>query len=153
MKIRIIAIGRDRREEFGPAIARYRKQLPWPLEIIEKQPKKPNAPVAQRMAEEAALLLQAAQGASVRIALDERGRALTSPDFAAQLGQWQERGMTDLAFFIGGPDGLDKGLLDQCDLKLSLGAMVWPHQMVRLMLAEQLYRAYSILSGHPYHRG
>ena len=141
MRIRICAIGKDRRGEFSEAINRYSKQLPWKLEFIEKEAKKPNAPVAQRMSEEAELLLQAASGASVKIALDERGKSLKSPDFAQKLGMWQEEGLTDIAFFIGGADGLDVNLLNKCDLKLSLGQMVWPHQMVRAMLAEQLYRA------------
>ena len=152
MRIRICTIGKDRRGEFSSAIARYNKQLPWQVELIEKEPKKPNAPIAQRMAEEANLLLQAASGATVKIALDERGKLLSSPDFARKLGVWEDDGLSDIAFFIGGADGLDKTLLNQCDLKLSFGQMVWPHQMVRVMLCEQLYRAYSILANHPYHR-
>ncbi len=152
MKIRICAIGKDRRGEFSSAIARYQKQLPWQLEIIEKESKKPNTPTAQRMMEEAELLLEAARGAQVKIALDERAKPLTSPQFAQKLGGWQSEGLTDIALFIGGADGLDKSLLNQCDMKLAFGQMVWPHQMVRVMLTEQLYRAYSILAGHPYHR-
>ncbi len=152
MKIRICAIGKDRRGEFSSAISRYQKQLPWAVEIIEREPKKPNAPAAQRMAEEAEILLAAAQGAQIKIALDERGKSLTSPQLAQKFQTWQSEGLTDIALFIGGADGLDKSLLSQCDLKISFGQMVWPHQMVRVMLAEQLYRAYSISSGHPYHR-
>ena len=152
MKIRICVIGKDRRNEFASAISRYQKQLPWAVEIIEKEPKKPNAPTAQRMAEEADLLLAAAQGAQIKIALDENGKSLTSPQIAQKFSAWQGEGLSDIALFIGGADGLDKSLLNQCDLKLSFGQMVWPHQMVRVMLMEQLYRAYSILAGHPYHR-
>ena len=152
MKIRICTIGKDRRGEFSAAISRYQKQLPWPVQLIEKEPKKPNAPVAQRMAEEAKLLLDAAQGAQVKIALDERGKVISSPQFAKKLELWQETGLQDIALFIGGADGLDPSLLQQCDMKLSFGQMVWPHQMVRAMLMEQLYRAYSILNNHPYHR-
>ncbi len=152
MHIKIIAIGKDRREEFAPAIARYSKQLPWQVEIIEKQPKKPNAPVEQRMAEEAALMLAAGQGAAVHIALDEHGKVLTSDAFAKQIGQWQGEGRGSIALYIGGADGLHADILSRADIKLAFGAMTWPHQMVRLMLVEQLYRAYTILSGHPYHR-
>ena len=152
MKIRIIAIGKDRRGEFAAAITRYQKQLPWGIEIIEREPKKPNVPIAKRMAEEAELMLAAAQGAQVKIALDERGKSRTSPQFSEKLAGYQEQGLTDIAFFIGGADGLDASLLAQCDLRLSFGHMVWPHQMVRAMLTEQLYRAYSIMTGHPYHR-
>lgn len=152
MYVQVICIGKDRREEFAPAIARYGKQLPWQVKIIEKQPKKPNVPIEQRMAEEAALMLAAAQGADIRIALDERGKVMDSESFARQLGQWRDQGQGNIAFFIGGADGLHVDLLAQCQLKLAFGAMTWPHQLVRLMLVEQLYRAYTILSGHPYHR-
>lgn len=152
MKIRICAIGKDRRSEFAAAISRYQKQLPWSVEVIEKEPKKPNAPTAQRMADEAELLLAAAQGAQIKIALDERGKNLSSPQLAQHFERWKSESLTDITFFIGGADGLDKSLLNQCDLKLSFGQMVWPHQMVRVMLMEQIYRAHSILSGHPYHR-
>lgn len=152
MKIRICAIGKDRRGEFQAAINRYQKQLPWQVEIIEREPKKPNAPVEQRMREEAELLLKASEGAQFKIALDERGKAFTSPQFALDLQKVQEEGLTDIAFFIGGADGLHSSLLNTCGKKIAFGQMVWPHQMVRVMLMEQLYRAYSINSGHPYHR-
>lgn len=146
-------IGKDRRGEFDNAISRYCKQLPWAVEIVERQPKKPNAPVEQRMEEEAALMLSAAEGADIRIALDEHGKQLDSPAFAQKLQEFQDMQAAGvIAFFIGGADGLHPSLLKQCDMKLSFGSMVWPHQMVRVMLVEQLYRAYSIQSGHPYHR-
>ena len=153
MNIKIICIGKDRREEFSPATQRYLKQLPWQVEIVEKQPKKPNAPIEQRMQEEADLMLAAAQGADVKIALDEHGKVMSSEAFAQQIGKWQEAGQGSIALFIGGADGLHPDLLAQCQLKLAFGQMTWPHQMVRLMLVEQLYRAYTILSNHPYHRG
>ena len=152
MHITIIAIGKDRRGEFDAAINRYRKQLPWRVKIIEKQPKKPNAPVPERMEEEAQLMLAAAQGSHIRIALDERGKILTSPQFASLLQRYEESGDTTISFFIGGADGLAPSLLSQCDARLSLGSMVYPHQLVRVMLTEQLYRAWSIQTGHPYHR-
>jgi 23S rRNA (pseudouridine1915-N3)-methyltransferase len=152
MHLKIITIGKDRREEFAPAIQRYQKQLPWKLEIVEKQPKKPNAPVEQRMQEEALLILAAAEDCTVRVALDEHGKVLTSQDLASKLGSWRDTGQGRVAFFIGGADGLHPDLLARCDMKLAFGAMTWPHQMVRLMLVEQLYRAYTLLSGHPYHR-
>jgi 23S rRNA (pseudouridine1915-N3)-methyltransferase len=104
------------------------------------------------MKEEAELMLAAAQGADIKIALDEHGKLLTSEAFAKQLGQWQEAGRGSIAVFIGGADGLHPDLLAQCQMKLAFGQMTWPHQMVRLMLVEQLYRAYTILTNHPYHR-
>ena len=104
------------------------------------------------MAAEAALLQRAAPAGARRVVLDERGAALSSPDFAALIARWRDGGAGDLAFFIGGADGLAPDLRDGADYALSFGAMVWPHMLVRVMLSEQLYRAASILSGSPYHR-
>ena len=84
--------------------------------------------------------------------LDERGRVLSSPDFAKKLGGWRDAGRQDLALIIGGADGIDPNLRAEADFSLSFGSMVWPHMLVRVMLAEQLYRAATILSGGPYHR-
>ena len=85
-------------------------------------------------------------------ALDERGKQMSSPDFAHQLGRWRDDGRGELACLIGGADGLDASLVARADLTLSLGRMVWPHMLARVMLTEQLYRAASILAGAPYHR-
>ena len=104
------------------------------------------------MAGEAALLARACPAGAVRVALDERGAALDSPSFARRLAGWRDAGTADLAFLIGGADGLAPGLRAGADFALSLGPMVWPHLLVRVMLAEQLYRAASILAGSPYHR-
>ncbi len=90
-------------------------------------------------------------GAAVWV-LDERGKLLTSPDFAAELARLRDSGRQDLALLIGGADGLAPELRGRADLALSFGPMVWPHLLVRAMLAEQLYRAATILSGSPYHR-
>ena len=84
--------------------------------------------------------------------LDERGEVMTSPTFAERLGRVHDQGRGDLAFVIGGADGIDPSLRAQADMTLSFGAMVWPHMLVRVMLAEQMYRAASILAGSPYHR-
>ena len=86
------------------------------------------------------------------VLLDERGKVETSPAFAERLGTWRDAGRGDLAFVIGGADGIDPSLRAQADHALSFGKMVWPHMLVRVMLAEQLYRAAAILSGGPYHR-
>ena len=104
------------------------------------------------MAAEAALLSRAVPAGAVIATLDERGRALSSPDLAEMLARWRDAGRQDAAFVIGGADGLDPALRDRADLVLSFGAMVWPHMLVRVMLAEQLYRAATILAGSPYHR-
>lgn len=104
------------------------------------------------MAAEAGLLDRAIPKGAVTIALDERGKLLTSPDFADLLGRWRDEGRSDAAFVIGGADGIAPELRQKADFKLSFGKMVWPHMLVRVMLAEQLYRAASILAGAPYHR-
>ena len=84
--------------------------------------------------------------------LDERGKTLSSPELATQLAQWRDTGRQDAAFVIGGADGIGPGLRARADLAISFGRMVWPHMLVRVMLAEQLYRAATILAGSPYHR-
>lgn len=104
------------------------------------------------MAAEAELLARAVPAGAVLVVLDERGKLMSSPDFAAQLGRWRDDGRQDLAFVIGGADGIDPALRARADLAISFGAMVWPHMLVRVMLAEQLYRAAAILAGTPYHR-
>lgn len=104
------------------------------------------------MGAEAELLARAVPASAVLVTLDERGKLLTSPEFAAQLGRWRDAGRQDVAFVIGGADGIDPALRARADFSISFGAMVWPHMLVRVMLAEQLYRAANILSGGPYHR-
>ncbi len=101
---------------------------------------------------EAGLLRKSIPKGAAIIALDERGKVLTSPDFADALAGFRDAGRSDCAILIGGADGLDPTLRGEADLVLSLGKMVWPHMLARVMLAEQLYRAASILAGQPYHR-
>lgn len=103
-------------------------------------------------AAEAALLDRALPEGAVICALDERGKTLSSPDLAQQLARWRDDGRGDLAFVIGGADGLDPSIRARADLLLSFGPMVWPHMLARVMLTEQIYRAATILAGQPYHR-
>ena len=105
-----------------------------------------------RIAEEAAAIGDAIPGDSRLVVLDETGTSIASPVFAEKIARWRDDGARDAAFVIGGADGLGRALRDRADLVLALGAMTWPHQLVRIMLAEQLYRAVTILTGHPYHR-
>jgi 23S rRNA (pseudouridine1915-N3)-methyltransferase len=105
-----------------------------------------------RMADEAERLAAKCRGASVRVLLDERGRALASVAFAAQLRDWRDRGEAEVAFLLGGPDGHGEAARSVSTLALSLGPMTLPHGLARIVLAEQIYRAVTILSGHPYHR-
>ena len=86
------------------------------------------------------------------VLLDERGKLMSSPEFAALLARWRDGGRQDVAFVIGGADGIDPSLRARADFSLSFGKMVWPHMLVRVMLAEQIYRAATILGGGPYHR-
>ncbi|MBI1169794.1 23S rRNA (pseudouridine(1915)-N(3))-methyltransferase RlmH [bacterium] len=104
------------------------------------------------MAAEAELLARAVPAGAVLVTLDERGKLLTSPEFAALLAKWRDGGRQDVAFVIGGADGIDPSLRARAEASVSFGAMVWPHMLVRVMLAEQLYRAATILGGGPYHR-
>lgn len=118
-----------------------------PAEVTEVEDRRGGG----RSAEAALLSRQIPDGAAV-IALDERGRLLTSPDFATHLARFRDDGRSEAVFLIGGAEGLDPSLRDRADLTLSFGAMVWPHMLARVMLAEQLYRAATILAGSPYHR-
>ncbi|MES2815924.1 MAG: 23S rRNA (pseudouridine(1915)-N(3))-methyltransferase RlmH [Pseudomonadota bacterium] len=104
------------------------------------------------MAAEGALLSRVIPDGAALVVLDERGKTLSSPEFAQALAGWRDGGRQDAAFVIGGADGVDTTLRARADLAISLGRMVWPHMLVRVMLAEQLYRAATILAGSPYHR-
>jgi len=118
-----------------------------PARVIEVEDKKNTG-----MAGEAALLRKALPKGAVICTLDERGKVISSPDFAQKLAGWRDTGRQDLALIIGGADGIDPGLRAEADFSISFGKMVWPHMLVRVMLAEQIYRAATILGGSPYHR-
>ncbi|NGN42131.1 23S rRNA (pseudouridine(1915)-N(3))-methyltransferase RlmH [Mesorhizobium sp. CGMCC 1.15528] len=159
MKIAVHAVGRmkagpdkeladrylDRFAKSGPAIG---------LEFtgVVETPESRAQTAAERKREEAEKLrAQLASGAAL-ILLDERGRNISSEDFAGKIGTLRDGGQRNLVVAIGGPDGHDAELRESAALVLSFGALTWPHQLVRIMLAEQLYRVATILSGHPYHR-
>ena len=151
MRIVIAAVGRARRGPEQALVDSYRRRLRWPLEIHEVEEKRPMHAAARKRAE-AALLRAAIPAEAVIAALDEHGKPLDSKGFAAQLGRWQDTGRRDIAFLIGGADGLDQDLRAEADIVMALGPMTWPHLLARSMLVEQLYRAECILTGHPYHR-
>ena len=146
----LIAVGKNKDSHLQKMIDEYIKRLPWKLTITEIPA--PNVSDAERKAREADLIRAALPVKAVKIFLDERGKNMTSVDFAQQLNHFFLNGQSTLAVIIGGADGLDESLRREADLCLSFGALTWPHMMVRLMCAEQLYRASTILSGHPYHR-
>ncbi|WP_281995562.1 23S rRNA (pseudouridine(1915)-N(3))-methyltransferase RlmH [Ruegeria faecimaris] len=155
MRISIVAVGRLRAgpeksllDDYLTRFDRTGRALGLgPARVIEVEDKK-NA----GMGAEATLLRKALPKGTVICTLDERGRVMSSPDFAQKLGGWRDVGRQDLALIIGGADGIDPDLRAEADFSISFGSMVWPHMLVRVMLAEQLYRAATILSGGPYHR-
>ena len=155
MRVHIVAVGRLRagseRDLIDDYLTRFdrtgRALALGPANVIEVEDKK-NA----GMGAEAVLLEKAIPNGALVCIMDERGKVMTSPSFADQLGGWRDQGRQDVAFVIGGADGLDPTFRAKADAALSLGKMVWPHMLVRVMLSEQLYRAASILSGSPYHR-
>ena len=161
MKLRLLAVGRagSKRPELA-LIEEYRQRLTWPLTIQEVEEKRP-LPSAALKKREGELLLAALgsgkagggkTGRQVAVVLDERGKSFNSRDFAGQIGTWRDDGVAEIVFLIGGADGHDDAVRERADLLLSLGSLTWPHQLVRVLLAEQLYRAQQILAGHPYHR-
>ena len=155
MRIQICAVGRLRkgpeRDLYDDYLTRFdrtgRPLALGPAQLIEVEDKKGGG-----MAAEAALLERAVPDGALICTMDERGKVMTSPEFARLLGTWRDQGRQDVAFVIGGADGIDPTLRAKADASLSFGKMVWPHMLVRVMLAEQLYRAASILAGGPYHR-
>ncbi len=108
--------------------------------------------VATRKSEEAAAIISALPADNKLVVLDETGKMRTSNQFAQMVARWCKEAERNLCFVIGGPDGLDPKISSRADLVLSFSPLTWPHQMVRIMLAEQLYRTTTILAGHPYHR-
>lgn len=133
----------------------YEKRLPADCAVelreIKPEPRTTGKTPAQMMAAEARRIEAALPAGALRIALDERGRDLSTMALSQQLEQWRSGGR-DVAFLVGGPDGLDKVLKDSCAGMIRLSSLTLPHPMVRIVLAEQLYRAWAILTNHPYHR-
>jgi 23S rRNA (pseudouridine1915-N3)-methyltransferase len=151
MRVTIAAVGRDRAGAARELFDEYCRRCSWPIRLVEIA-RRSALPLERRLADEAARLAAAIPQGAALIALDERGRLLSSRSFAARIGAWQQQSRNELAFLIGGPDGLAVELSERAELVLALGRMTWPHLLVRVLLAEQLYRASTILSGHPYHR-
>ncbi|HTZ36007.1 MAG TPA: 23S rRNA (pseudouridine(1915)-N(3))-methyltransferase RlmH [Stellaceae bacterium] len=147
----MLAIGRQRRGPLADLQAHYAARLNPPPAIVELEEKRP-LPPPQLKAREAELILAALPAGALLVALDERGTPLASRAFAERLAAWRDQGAATLAFAIGGAEGLDRAVLDRAEMVLSLGAVTWPHFLVRGLLLEQLYRAQQILAGHPYHR-
>ena len=150
MRLTIIAVGRHKTGPLKALQEFYAERIRWPLTIREVEERRKLSP-AELKAREAELILGALPKDAVLVALDARGKNLSSTDFADRLASWRDADAS-LVFVIGGADGLADSVFDRARLVLSLGAMTWPHLLVRGMLLEQLYRAQQILAGHPYHR-
>ena len=138
MRLHVIARGKIGRSPEAELVARYVKRITWPVVQTELPDTGGTIPAVQAPARE--------------ILLDERGKQLSSEEFALLLGRWRDEGVREARFLIGAADGHGDLARGQADLLLGFGPMTWPHLMVRAMLAEQLWRATSILAGHPYHR-
>lgn len=138
MLLHIVARGKIGRSSEAELVERYLKRIAWPTKVSELPDRGGSAPTAHPNA--------------VTILLDERGTALSSTALARQLEQWRDEGKREARFMIGAADGHDQSARASADLLLSFGLATWPHLLARAMLAEQLFRATSILANHPYHR-
>jgi 23S rRNA (pseudouridine1915-N3)-methyltransferase len=160
MRIIVAAIGRLKRGPETELAERYLKRAEQSgrslglrdIDIIEIRESRAEE-AGKRMLEESIALANIIPDGAVTVLLDETGEALSSAKFAEQLALWRANNLPAVVFVIGGADGLAPTLRDKAKMRLSFGAATWPHQIVRVMLLEQIYRAMTILSGHPYHRG
>jgi 23S rRNA (pseudouridine1915-N3)-methyltransferase len=158
MRLTLLAVGHLKAGPERELVERYRGRIDalsrglglTPLAMVEIAESRARRE-ADRRAEEGNALLSKANGALV-VVLDERGESLTSAALAARIIAWRDGGRDGLAWIVGGPDGLDGPVRNRADLLLSFGALTLPHQLVRVLVAEQIYRVLTILAGHPYHR-
>ena len=151
MRLWLAAAGKAKSGPERDLFELYAKRLSPSLTLREIEESRPLPPPARKAAE-AKLLLAALPDRAHVVALDERGQTVSSMAFAKKVEHWRDGGVADLAFVIGGADGLDDQVRSRAQWMMSLGVMTWPHMVVRALLAEQLWRAQSILAGHPYHR-
>jgi 23S rRNA (pseudouridine1915-N3)-methyltransferase len=159
MRLVVVSIGRLKQGPERELAERYRerfddigRKLGFRGLEIREIPESRARDTATRIAEEAAAIFTVIPEKSVLAALDERGDNLASASFARQLGRWRDEAVAQAIFAIGGADGLSPDLQRKAKLAIAFGSATWPHQMVRVMLLEQIYRAATILAAHPYHR-
>jgi 23S rRNA (pseudouridine1915-N3)-methyltransferase len=160
MRLIVAAVGRLKRGPDTELAERYRKRaaqsgraLGWrDVEVVEIRESRAAEADKRKLEESIALANVIPDGATI-VMLDERGDSLASAALAGQLQNWRAANRPAAVFLIGGADGLAASLRDKAELRLAFGPATWPHQLVRIMLLEQLYRAATILTGHPYHRG
>ena len=152
MRITIAAVGRLRKGPAHELCQTYLRRIDWPVRVIEVEvPHQRETSVRRKR--EGERLLRAINEAERVIMLDERGESVASTDFARRLGTWADDGVREIAFVLGGADGLDAAVRACADWTIAFGAMTWPHELARVMLIEQIYRARTIMTHHPYHRG
>ncbi len=159
MRIIVHAVGRMKSGPEKELAARYfdrfaaaGQPLGLTLSPVIEIAESPAREAAQRKAQEAEKPLALKKAGALLVLLDEQGKSIDSAAFATMIARNRDGGIRDMVFAIGGPDGHGKAMRDGADAVISFGAMTWPHQIARIMLAEQLYRAATILAGHPYHR-
>jgi 23S rRNA (pseudouridine1915-N3)-methyltransferase len=159
MRLLVVSIGRLKQGPERELVERYRerfddigRKLGFRGLEIHEIPESRARDAATRISEEAAAISAVISAKSVLVALDERGDNIDSATFARHLGRWRDESAANTIFVIGGADGLSPDLRRKAKLRLAFGSATWPHQMVRVMLLEQVYRAATILAGHPYHR-
>ena len=153
MKIIIATVGKAKKSAEAELVARYLKQTRWDVTLKEIPDAPASLPSADRKAWEAQKIEALLDNDTRLIALDAMGEQLTSPQFAQLITQAQGQYVKRLLFAIGGQDGLDASLLSKAKRIVAFGMATWPHQLVRALLAEQVYRAYTLSIGHPYHSG
>jgi len=152
MKVRLIVVGRTERGFVAEGVEHYVKRLERTIDLeLVVLPDAGRGEVTYQQRTESERILAALRPGERVVVLDERGSTLSSPAFAAQLGAWRDQGVRQMAFVIGGAYGMTDAVRERADLVLSLSAMVFPHQLVRILFVEQLYRAFSILKGTGYH--
>jgi 23S rRNA (pseudouridine1915-N3)-methyltransferase len=153
MKITIISIGSFENSQYQKIFYDFAKRLKWSISLKEILPKNStNFSKPQIKENEANLILKAIKPGSKLIALDEKGKQFSSQNFTKIISDFALNGNSDLTFIIGGAEGLSPKIIDNCHLVISLSPLTFPHLMVRIILIEQIYRAYSIINNHPYHR-
>ena len=160
MRIVVVAVGRMKQGPERELAERFRKRAATSgrsaglqeFDLIEIKESRAGEP-QRRMLEESIAIANIIPERAVTVVLDERGESMNSASFAGRLQGWRSEDRPAAVFIVGGADGLATSLRQNAHLRLAFGATTWPHQLVRIMLLEQLYRAVTILTGHPYHRG
>lgn len=159
MRLTILSVGRLKRGAEHDLFQHYVQRVSGagqalaiePLKAIEVAQSRRSSAAERRQREDPVLLAKLDPGARL-VALEEKGKSLNSAEFAALIGKWREEGVGEIAFALGGPDGLGDEVRQRASMRLALGPMTLPHGLARIVLAEQIYRALTILAGHPYHR-